>query len=285
MYLRDAAKLREKVEVDLDLGLVLKVLSASVLVGAVIFYLGITFGQGSALSVGVSSSQSARVDRVLRDAKASSTSQAAAETTKPHLIFPSLLPKRRDRSVTRDELMVSLSQVLPENLDDQEQELKQFRKEILRDKHHLEYDPISGTVRKLLPSEIALRRQPVGVPQGPAPVRLGAPQPEVAQVAGEQVVAVAAQAPAKAPPSVQKRPKLGKYTIQLQSFKSRNEAEIFLNVMKARGYHPFIEVARIKGRGKWHRVRMGRFMDMKAAQRFKKRFEDDQGISTRVMGL
>ena len=78
---------------------------------------------------------------------------------------------------------------------------------------------------------------------------------------------------------------VGKFTVQLQAFQSRQEAEKFQAVMKADGYNTFLQKAELEGKGTWYRIRFGRFMTQQEAQQFKARFERDQGFVTTVMAL
>ncbi|CAN0060821.1 unnamed protein product [Chrysoparadoxa australica] len=51
----------------------------------------------------------------------------------------------------------------------------------------------------------------------------------------------------------------GKYTIQLGSHRSVEEAEAFAEGFKVRGYNPIINEVEIPNRGIWYRVSLGVF--------------------------
>ncbi len=51
----------------------------------------------------------------------------------------------------------------------------------------------------------------------------------------------------------------GKYTIQLASYPSKEEAIEFANGFKIRGYNPIVSAAEIPSRGTWYRVSIGVF--------------------------
>lgn len=51
----------------------------------------------------------------------------------------------------------------------------------------------------------------------------------------------------------------GKYTIQVGSHRSKQEAEQFANGFKVRGYDPIINEVEVPGRGVWYRVSIGLF--------------------------
>lgn len=69
--------------------------------------------------------------------------------------------------------------------------------------------------------------------------------------------------------SVQEKPKdsmSGKYTIQLGSYRTLEEAEQFANGFKIKGYNPIISQKEIQGRGTWYRVSLGAFETVSAAK-------------------
>ena len=64
----------------------------------------------------------------------------------------------------------------------------------------------------------------------------------------------------KAPaPEASKDQYAGKFTIQLSSHRSKQEAEEFANGFTIRGYDPIINEVQIPGRGTWYRVSLGVF--------------------------
>lgn len=58
----------------------------------------------------------------------------------------------------------------------------------------------------------------------------------------------------------------GKYTIQVGSHRSKNEAEQFANGFKVRGYDPIINEVEVPGRGIWYRVSIGIFESISDAR-------------------
>jgi len=51
----------------------------------------------------------------------------------------------------------------------------------------------------------------------------------------------------------------GKFTIQLGSYRTAQEAEKFADGFRVRGYEPFINEVMLQGKGTWYRVSMGTF--------------------------
>ena len=58
----------------------------------------------------------------------------------------------------------------------------------------------------------------------------------------------------------------GKYTIQLGSHKSINDAEAFADGFRVRGYNPIINEVNLEGRGVWYRVSLGVFETVSSAK-------------------
>ncbi len=58
----------------------------------------------------------------------------------------------------------------------------------------------------------------------------------------------------------------GKYTIQLGSYRTLEEAEQFANGFKIKGYNPIISQKEIQGRGTWFRVSLGAFNSVSEAK-------------------
>lgn len=63
----------------------------------------------------------------------------------------------------------------------------------------------------------------------------------------------------------------GKYTIQLGSYQSMNEAKDFADGFKVRGYTPIIEEADQPNRGVWYRVSLGVFDTVTEAKNYVKK--------------
>ena len=61
-------------------------------------------------------------------------------------------------------------------------------------------------------------------------------------------------------------PMTGKFTIQLGSYRTLDEAEQFANGFKIKGYNPIISQKEIEGRGTWFRVSLGAFDNLSQAK-------------------
>ncbi len=63
----------------------------------------------------------------------------------------------------------------------------------------------------------------------------------------------------------------GKYTIQLGSHRSIEEAQAFAEGFRVRGYNPIVNEVEIPGRGVWYRVSLGAFESITEAKEYVKK--------------
>ena len=332
MHLRNQDRLRERVQLDLDMGTIVKILMACLVVCGAIFWMGLVLGRGDLLPGFGQRPTESSIGAVLASLRGVQAAEAATPSPdESMMMFPTALARRADQSVDGDLVVRSLAMLRPVSLAQQERKEQEFRQDFLRARFGVEQDPETGAFHALSPAQIAALEPIPGV-RMKTEVRLAAPGPEptplppppsAVDMAMDQMDAVArtsaeeepaaTQAPdaeeagradlaaareaaaAGAAPSAvlgdvepakkNEAPRLGRYTLQLQSFQSPDEAQAFKTLMEKRGYHPFIQKARLGSKGVWHRVRVGRFVDMQSAQTFKEKFERDQGIVTKVMTL
>lgn len=63
-------------------------------------------------------------------------------------------------------------------------------------------------------------------------------------------------------------PMAGKYTIQLGSYNTIEEAKQFAEGFTVRGYNPIINEVKIEGKGTWYRVSLGAFDTVEASKKY-----------------
>ena len=63
-------------------------------------------------------------------------------------------------------------------------------------------------------------------------------------------------------------PMAGKYTIQLGSYNTVEEAKQFAEGFTIRGYNPIINEVKIEGKGTWYRVSLGAFETVESAKKY-----------------
>ena len=75
---------------------------------------------------------------------------------------------------------------------------------------------------------------------------------------------------------------VGKFTIQVASFASEEEAKTNAAELKEKGWNAFYVPADIKGKT-WYRVSVGLFSDMKSASTFRQKFLTETNISSAIV--
>ena len=72
------------------------------------------------------------------------------------------------------------------------------------------------------------------------------------------------------------------FTLQLSASQAREEADRFAAKLRARGYQPYIVESDLKDRGRWYRVRMGKFSSKEAAAKFRDDFRRETRLDAFV---
>jgi DedD protein len=70
----------------------------------------------------------------------------------------------------------------------------------------------------------------------------------------------------------------GGYQLQVSSFKERGEADAFATILRRRGHRAYVQSAHVKGRGLWHRVRIGPFKYRRSADTYRQDFEAKERV-------
>jgi DedD protein len=97
-----------------------------------------------------------------------------------------------------------------------------------------------------------------------------------------------APAGAPAPPPARgdepEAPKAGAkaFTIQIKAFRAKDEAREFMAMLLQSGHKAFLTTADVPNKGRFYRVRLGKFSTMEAADRKRKAFERAEGFQTIV---
>jgi cell division septation protein DedD len=64
-----------------------------------------------------------------------------------------------------------------------------------------------------------------------------------------------------------------RYTVQVGAFQTREDALAMLDKLRGRGHNPFLVSSKVRSRGRWYRVRVGRFADKSKAKDYQRRVE------------
>lgn len=75
----------------------------------------------------------------------------------------------------------------------------------------------------------------------------------------------------------------GGFQIQVSSFDAKPDADAFAAVLRRRGHKAYVESANVKGKGVWHRVRIGPFKHKRSADVYRQEFEAKERLVTFII--
>lgn len=75
----------------------------------------------------------------------------------------------------------------------------------------------------------------------------------------------------------------GGYQLQVSSFKKQEDADEFAAALRRRGHRAYVQAAHVKGRGLWHRVRIGPFKYHRSAKIYRQDFEAKERMVTFIV--
>jgi septal ring-binding cell division protein DamX len=126
----------------------------------------------------------------------------------------------------------------------------------------------------------------------PAPAKAAAPEPHEPPP-GEAEKQTAAAKPPPPPDEVEKataaaaaeedapapkaaeppKPAAPQYTLQVKAVQDKAEADAFMAELRRAGFEPQMILADLPGKGRWYRIRVGRFADMDEAREFQRKYK------------
>ena len=75
----------------------------------------------------------------------------------------------------------------------------------------------------------------------------------------------------------------GEYTLQVVSYQNPTDANVFAQGLRDKGHEAFVVTADIPDRGRWWRVRIGPFENMREAESYRASFEATEHMNTYVV--
>jgi cell division septation protein DedD len=270
--MRDADKIKTKMTIALDGHQLGYLIFGGLIVAGLVFAAGFVLGQRNATPARPQALAEVACLEVLDDAGAASV--AAVPTPLPALRY-------------EERLRAPVPPVAPE--DPALRLLAEERTDLALPGEEPEPPGIPVAERPSFADDEPIELQPPD-PTAPAPA---APTPQAVAAAAPARPAAPAAAPKKAVAEKETRSKKaaekpeppGKFTIQVQAFRNRPEADAFADSLRGRGHKPFVQESKVPGKGRWFRVRVGRFAEHTEALAFQKRFEAAEGIDTFVSPL
>jgi DedD protein len=305
MKLRHESKLKDKMEFQLDTRHVFYLVLWSVLLSGAIFATGLFIGQKKEEGKAGYKVTSSLAFKGLQQKEAG----LGADPLVASFSFLSHLDRHPEKKELDDAVLNALAKMrleVRERIQRQDEDLKKE----LAEKYFPSEDAVSEAewaAHHAQPGMMLAQSQGVqALPQqhearsGQAPDDLGkedpAPKPApYANVELKQVVtAEAAPVPVAKPepPVVQadsQAPGEGAFAIQCKAFRNSQDAKVFIGYLKGEmrhsKYKPFIMPVELPGKGKWFRVRIGKFGSRLEAEKYKENFEKRLGLETFLVTL
>ncbi len=75
----------------------------------------------------------------------------------------------------------------------------------------------------------------------------------------------------------------GGFQLQVSSFDEKMDADAFAAVLRRRGHKAYVEDANVKGKGVWHRVKIGPFKYKRSAEIYRQEFEAKERLVTFIV--
>jgi cell division septation protein DedD len=255
--MRDAHRMKEKLELSLDNRQVVSVLIGGIVVLGAVFVLGVVVGKKLS---GTHSATHAPDLLSALDAQAQQMNEVRAD---PKLTFQEVLTSKVTvESVQPDAPPVKVVTVVAP-APQPEPEPKAEPAKVAETEPAAAEEPAQMDVQvaeiRVKPASVAAAAKELKVETHPEPAVV------TARTAPKEVDLQKAIARASAKPTVMDS---GAFTLQLSATQTRAEADKFVSKLRGQGYAPYIVEADVPGKGTWYRVRMGRFPTRDAAGRY-----------------
>ena len=309
MRLREENRLKEKVELQLDM---FYVVLWSIVLSGIIFSTGLFVGQKKQEGVNGFAMDKA-LELKQKDDAASPHDPLAASFS-----FISTLSKHPEKRELKDAVLNAMAKLRLETLEKvraQEEEMrKELAQKLFKDRLAKADQAVADEDAEALgdPETLLARGRGVRAKARQNPRRLGqAPEfPEEVPPEKKAPRVVPARVAPKAklvdrPVRAAVKADLGQpeilddddaadmdgtlYAVQAKAFREKDDAMIFLGYIKKElrrsKYKPFIMPVELPGKGKWYRVRIGKFPTRLEAEKFKSRFEKRLGLETFLVTL
>lgn len=246
--MRDAHRMKEKLDLSLDNRQIVSLGVASIVVLGAVFVLGVVVGKK--LSESGRTESATDILAALDEKKAAMEAMESADSD-PQLTFQKVLTENEKNEKVS---VVTLPPPAPKPEPVKAPEPAPVNV------------PEPEVVVAAEKPEPTKAEPPVVVASQKVPAEGRVEQVEVAARTKTSSVAeaIAKMKPQPAVPTAAK----GNFTLQLSAAPSRAEADRFAQNLKGKGYAPYVVEAEVPGKGIWYRVRLGKFPSREAAQRY-----------------
>lgn len=303
MRLRHESRLKEKLEFQLDTKHVLYLVMWSIVLSGAIFATGLFIGQKKEAGKAGYAVTGSLAFKGLKQKEA----HAGVDPLVSSFSFLSRLDRHPEHKELDDAVLNALAKMrleVREKVMERDEELKKE----LAEKYFPSDDGLAeqSDAQRRRSAEMLAQSQGVSAAHepriarvGPAPADLGK---EVAEEEGPKapyadaklVKGPPAHAALKAPPQVvvqadSEADAPGAFAIQAKAFRDKKDADIFVGYLQSElrksKFKPFVMPVELPGKGRWYRVRIGKFDSRLAAEKFKTQFEKRLGLETFLVSL
>ncbi|HEX8434777.1 SPOR domain-containing protein [Archangium sp.] len=299
--MRDAHRMKEKLDVSLDNRQIVSLLIAGIIVMGAVFVLGVVVGKKLA-----GNAQAAAAPDLLSALDANAQALQQARETESPLTFQDELTKRTASETAPSKpgtVTVAIPPPAPKPKPVEQPAPPEARPAEATEPADATAPTASPTDDDYAPTATAQKPaepkaaepKPAAPKAEPKPVETKVADSKPAPVPGKvetaptptrtapqgtglkEAIARATQRPTEAVPG-------GAFTLQISAFQNRPEADRFATKLRDRGYAPYIVAAEVPKKGTWYRVRMGSFASKEAASRYLADFKRETQIDAFVAG-
>jgi DedD protein len=300
MRLREETRIKEKMEFQIDTRHVFYLIVWSVVFSGIIFYTGLVVGERTQTGLQAAPQVQAVIPHAPKDL-------LKEDSQIPPFPLMADLKSHPEKVEIGDVVLNALARLRLETLEriklEDEVMKEELANEIFQPRHQRRMARNSNAQEMLgetagigLSAPAQPKRRLAKAPE----MELPQPEPErVAVAEPDPEPDLAARVKPRQDESKVQQPKMeereneagkeGRYSIQAKSFRDRNEALIFLGYLQKEArkskVKPYIMPVDLPTKGRWYRVRMGRFQTRLDAQKYKEQFEKKEGIQTFLVKL
>lgn len=273
---RDSHRIREKYELSLDNKQIVTLFIAAIVVMGTVFVLGVVVGKN------LSGSQRPSTAPDLLSALDQRAAAMEHVRTEPRLAFQDELTKKTPEVARAPESKRPEPKIAAEVKNDPEPaaivppppETLERPESPQPAGQHVGAEPLARAEKRAGDRSASLAAPPraeasdPGLKNAIARDEKQAPEPAIQKGKGDKHRTDLAQA-AQAGKRAEQRPHAdGAFTLQLAASQARADADRFAARMREKGYAPYVVESDVPGRGKWYRVRLGRFASREAAVKY-----------------
>lgn len=282
--MHDLDRVRDKIEIRLEPRQVVFLAVGTMLFSGLLFAGGFMLGRNQAVVRSQAEVDLAAAEESARAAEEETfTGTRAAALGEVEFMFPSALgsrpgraaPKRRPMRLPAEELSIKLDAPA-----EKAQAVEPTKAPVAVRAAPADPKPVVRTPAPIAPAPVApkpVTPKPI-VDAAPAVAEvIPAPGNEDAPAAPAKPIELQPEPTAPPPEPVAKSSARGRYTVQVKAVQAKAEADAFMAELRQSGFKPHVVLADIPGKGRFYRIRVGRFESMREARMFQRQYKRRSG--------